>query len=234
MRHLSLLAALGLSVASGPASAQSPACAPDNGGLTLPRGFCATVVAESLGPVRDTNGDGKHDLVKRFWGPRQGAAGSGIALAGDALYFASNDQVLRFAWPAGKAEPDSVPQVIVRGLPVGGHASKGIAIGKDGRLYVSIGSLTNSCQMRDRQNRSAGHQPCLELEQRAGIWRFDPKVEGQAAHLGARVATGLRNPMAVTIEPTTGTLYAGVHGRDQLTENWGWPAEAGRENQIGR
>src|SRR5687768_18287445 len=91
MRHLSLLAALGLSVASGPASAQSPACAPDNGGLTLPRGFCATVVAESLGPVRhlvvapngdlwaarngaegglvlirDTNGDGKHDLVKRF------------------------------------------------------------------------------------------------------------------------------------------------------------------------
>lgn len=255
MRPLSILAVLGLSVASGSAAAQSPACAADNGGLTLPRGFCAMVVAESLGPVRhlvvapngdlwaartgaegglvlirDTNGDGKADLVKRFYGPRQGGAGSGIALAGDALYFATNDQVLRFAWPAGKSEPDSVPQVIVRGLPVGGHAAKGIAIGKDAQLYVSIGSLTNSCQMRDRQNRSAGHQPCLELEQRAGVWRFDPKVEGQAAHLGARVATGLRNPMAVSIEPTTGTLYAGVHGRDQLTENWGWPAEAGREN----
>src|SRR5688572_18028001 len=141
MRHLSLLAALGLSVASGPASAQSPACAPDNGGLTLPRGFCATVVAESLGPVRhlvvapngdlwaarngaegglvlirDTNGDGKDDLVKRFWGARRGGAGSGIALAGDALEFASNDQVRRFAWPAGKAEADSVAQVSLRGL----------------------------------------------------------------------------------------------------------------------
>ena len=75
-----------------------------------------------------------------------------------------------------------------------------------------------------------GHQPCHELEQRAGVWRFDPRKEGQAAHQGARVATGLRNPMAVSIEPSSGTLYAGVHGRDQLTENWGWPAEAGREN----
>ena len=229
--------------------------AADNGGWTLPKGFCAVVVAESLNAVRhlvvapngdvfaartgndggvvlirDTNGDGKADLVRRFFAPRTPGGGSGIALAADGLYFAANDQVLRFPWPAGQAEPDTVPQVIVRGLPVGGHASKGIAIGKDGRLYVSIGSLTNSCQMKDRSNRSAGHQPCYELEQRGGIWRFDPKKEGQMAYLGARVATGLRNPMAVSIEPSTGTLYAGVHGRDQLSENWGWPAEQGREN----
>jgi glucose/arabinose dehydrogenase len=246
-----------LGVLAGPVRAQNPACLPDNGGLTLPAGFCALVVAESLGPVRhltvspngdlwaarngpegglvlirDSNGDGKADVVRRFWAPRQAGAGagSGIAMGEGALYFATNDQVLRFPWPAGQPQPDSVPEIIVRGLPVGGHAAKGIAIGKDGQLYVSIGSLTNSCQMKDRSNRSPGHQPCVELESRAGIWRFDPKKEGQTAHLAARVATGLRNPMAVSIEPSTGTLYAGVHGRDQLTENWGWPAEAGREN----
>lgn len=244
-----------LALAPAAVSAQRPACTPDNGGWTLPRGFCAVVVAESLNAVRhivvapngdiwaartgadggvvlirDTNGDGKADLVRRFYPPRAATGGSGIALAPDGLYFAANDQVLRFPWPAGQAEPDSTPQVIVRGLPVGGHASKGIAIGKDGRLYVSIGSLTNSCQVRERTTQSPGVQPCVELEQRAGIWRFDAKKEGQAAHLAARVATGLRNPMAVSIEPSTGTLYAGVHGRDNLTENWGWPAEQGREN----
>jgi len=244
-----------LALAPAAASAQRPACAPDNGGWTLPKGFCAVVVAESLNAVRhivvapngdiwaartgtdggvvlirDTNGDGKADLVRRFYPPRAATGGSGIALAPDGLYFAANDQVLRFPWPAGQAEPDSTPQVIVRGLPVGGHASKGIAIGKDGRLYVSIGSLTNSCQIRERTTQSPGVEPCVELEQRAGIWRFDSKKEGQAAHLAARVATGLRNPMAVSIEPSTGTLYAGVHGRDNLTENWGWTAEQGREN----
>ncbi len=230
-----------------------PPCAPDNGGFTLPKGFCAMLVAESLGSVRhlvvapngdiwaarnrqegglfvlrDTTGDGKVDQVKRFYSAQGG--GSGVALGKDALYFASDDRVVRFAWPAGRPEPDSMPTIVVRGLPVGGHSAKGIAIGRDGRLYVSIGSLTNSCQQRDRQNNSAGHQPCTELEQRAGVWRFDPVKEGQAAHLAARVATGLRNPMAVSIEPTTGALYAGVHGRDQLTENWGWPLESGREN----
>jgi glucose/arabinose dehydrogenase len=244
-----------LALAPAAASAQRPACAPDNGGWTLPKGFCAVVVAESLNAVRhivvapngdvwaartgndggvllirDTNGDGKADLIRRFYPPRAATGGSGIALAADGLYFAANDQVLRFPWPQGQAEPDSIPQIIVRGLPVGGHASKGIAIGKDGRLYVSIGSLTNSCQTRERTTQSPGVQPCVELEQRAGVWRFDAKQEGQSAHLAARVATGLRNPMAVSIEPSTGTLYAGVHGRDNLTENWGWPAEQGREN----
>lgn len=242
-----------LVLAAAPLSAQRPKCDPDNGGLTLPAGFCATVVAESLGSVRhiavaangdiwaarsgpdggvvlirDTNGDGKADLVRRFFALPGG--GSGIAIGNDALYFAPNDRVLRFPWPQGRSQPDSIPEILVRGLPVGGHASKGITIGKDGRLYVSIGSLTNSCQIRDRSNRSPGQEPCHELEQRAGVWRFDPRHEGQTAHQGARVATGLRNPMSVSIEPSTGTLYAGVHGRDQLTENWGWPAEQGREN----
>ena len=238
---------------SNQAGAQRPACAPDNGGFTLPAGFCAVVVAESLGPVRhiavapngdiyaarqgpeggvmllrDTNGDGKVDMIRRLYAVQGG--GSGIAIGQDALFFGANDRILRFNWPSGQAEPDTAPITIVRGLPVGGHAAKGITVGRDGRVYVSIGSLTNSCQMRDRANQSAGNQPCFELEQRAGIWRFDPKQEGQAASLASRYATGLRNPMAVSIDPGTGTLYAGVHGRDGLTEQWGWPAEQGREN----
>src|SRR5688500_14584034 len=70
------------------------ACDADNGGITLPQGFCALVVADSLGParhfvvapngdlfvairnrrdttggivaMRDTNGDGRMDVRERF------------------------------------------------------------------------------------------------------------------------------------------------------------------------
>src|SRR5215213_349167 len=42
-------------------ASDSAACAPDNGGITLPEGFCATVFADSLGHARHAvvapNGD---------------------------------------------------------------------------------------------------------------------------------------------------------------------------------
>src|SRR3990172_9987596 len=82
-----------------------PTCDPDNGGLKLPEGFCALVVADNLGigrqmvaapngdlfvslrdrdaqtpgaivALRDTNGDGRFDLQEKF-GSR---GGTGIAL----------------------------------------------------------------------------------------------------------------------------------------------------------
>ena len=225
-------------------------CAPDNAGLTLPAGFCAQLVGENLGPVRhlavapngdlfaarrdsgvivlrDTTGDGRADIVGRFY---WGSGGSGIALANDAVYFAPNDRVLRFPWSPGQLEPASPAESIAVNLPVGGHAAKGLALGPSNALFVSIGSRTNSCQAQDRRDTIPGVNPCTELETRAGVWRFDARRTLQQQADGKRWATGLRNPMALAIQPGTGTLYAGVHGRDQLTENWEWPAEEGREN----
>ncbi len=235
------------------AAAQKPACAADNAGLTLPKGFCAVLVGESLGAVRhlavapngdvfaaragktggvvvlrDTTGDGKADVVATFY---SGPPGSGIALTADAVYYAPNDQVLRFPRTPGSLVPTGPPETILSGLPIAGHASKGIVIGKDGALYVSFGSVDNSCQgAKDRQGPFPGANPCTELGQRAGVWRFDARTPNQTSASGKRWATGLRNPMALSVEPSTGTVYSGVHGRDQLTENWSWPAEEGREN----
>jgi glucose/arabinose dehydrogenase len=36
--------------------------------------------------------------------------------------------------------------------------------------------------------------------------------------------------MAMAVEPRTGILHMAMHGRDQLTENWEFPVEEGREN----
>ena len=56
----SVLALTAGALAAQPASA-APTCAPDNGGITLPKGFCAMVAAEGLGYARHAvaapNGD---------------------------------------------------------------------------------------------------------------------------------------------------------------------------------
>ena len=62
------------------------------------------------------------------------------------------------------------PDTIVTGFPDnGGHSSRSLAFDHTGNLFVNIGSDTNACW-------AAGHgmDPCPELDERAGIWRFDP------------------------------------------------------------
>ena len=236
---------------AGTAAAQAPACDAGNGGLKLPPGFCAMVVGERLGTVRhfavasngdivaavvgqegglyvlrDTTGDGRVDQRAQLYA----GAGSGIVLTDGAIYYAPNDRVVRVPWTPGSLLPTGPVDTIAAGLPVGGHGAKGLALGADGGLYVSFGSRTNSCQEKDRQARSPGLRPCTELETRAGIWRFDAGKTGQGPGDAVRFATGLRNPMAMAVDPRTGILYTATHGRDQLTENWDFPAEAGREN----
>lgn len=248
MRRLLIPALLAL---ASPAAAQAPACDPDNAGLKLPTGFCAVLVGERLGNIRhfavapngdilaamvgqqgglhllrDTTGDGRVDQIVQLYP----GAGSGLVLTADAIYFAPNDRVVRVPWRAGASAPTGPVDTIASGLPVGGHGAKGLALGADGGLYVSFGSRTNSCQEKDRQTRSPGAKPCSELATRAGIWRVDPRRAGQGPGDAVRFATGLRNPMAMAVEPRTGVLYTAVHGRDQLTENWEFPVEEGREN----
>jgi glucose/arabinose dehydrogenase len=227
----------------GPAALASvPECDPDNGGITLPEGFCAQVVTDDIGParhlavapngdvyvavrerrgeaggivaLRDTTGDGRADVVARF-GP---SGGTGIAIHDGSLYFAPDDAVLRFPLTPGRLEPAGPPDTIVRGLPADrSHAAKSIAFDERGGLYVNIGSPSNACQREDRQPGSPGVDPCPELETRAGVWRFDADRVGQTQDDGTRWATGIRNAVALAFNPVDDALYAVQHGRDQLS-----------------
>jgi glucose/arabinose dehydrogenase len=236
---------------AGSSAVADPGCAPDNGGITLPQGFCATVFADDIGrarhivvrddgtvfvslaaarggnpaggivALRDTTGDGVADVTERF-GPEQG--GSGIDLRGEWLYFAPDDGVMRYRVPAGALRPEGEPETLVTGLPDDrSHTAKTIAVGSDGsQLFVNVGSPSNSCQDPDRQSGVPGQDPCPELETRAGIWRFDANATGQTQQGASdRFATGIRNAVAIAVHPTSGDLYAMQHGRDQLTQNWG-------------
>ena len=244
-RHLFLLLAF-VSTSGAAASAQSSQripCDTDNAGLKLPSGFCATIFADSVrgarhltiapnGDVfvaarnsrgqkdggvfvlRDTTGDGKADVRVKYGNN----GGSGIVLRGNNLWFATDDAVLRYQIRGGSMV---MLDTIVRDLPVGGHAAKTITIGRDNDLYINIGSLSNACQLQNRQAGSKGHDPCTELDTRAGIWRFEAFEKNQRQTKSKRFATGLRNSVAIEFAPD-GKLYVAQHGRDNLSSNWGF------------
>ena len=62
--------------------------------------------------------------------------------------------------------------------------------------------------------------PCPELANRAGIWRYDLNKRGQTIANGERFATGIRNAVAIAFEPLSNNLYVVQHGRDMLFDNW--------------
>lgn len=233
------------------AGSTGPACDANNGGLVLPDGFCALVVAATLGPVRevavapngdlyaavsgasggvrafrDTTGDGRPDVGASF-GP---GGGNDVELHDGYLYFALNDRVVRWRLEPGRLEPAGEPETIVAGLPAdGGHVAKSVAFAGD-VMYVNVGSRSNSCQEGDRKAGSPGLDPCAELERRAGIWTFSASRANQTFADGTRFATGLRNAMAIALQPGTGALFAVVHGMDMLAQNWGFSAELNANN----
>jgi glucose/arabinose dehydrogenase len=97
-----------------------------------------------------------------------------------------------------------------------GHIMHPFAITSDGVLYVNSGSITNSCQEKDRTLESPGISPCPELGLHAGIWRYAAGKTGQAFSAAERYATGTRNVVALAVNQADGTLYATLHGRDHL------------------
>jgi glucose/arabinose dehydrogenase len=227
-------------------------CDPNNAGITLPDGFCATLFADSLGAprhmtvaangdvivnarpmrtqnqqtpsdpggvyiLRDADGDGKAETKRRV----ADAAGTGIAIANGYVYATAGTSIVRYPYRAGSLELGAPADTILKDMPAGGHSSYNFIV--DGsRLIVNVGSRTNSCQERDRQNESQGVDPCSELDTRAGIWIFASERPGQTAGAGRRYATGIRNAVAMAQRAgDNNAIWVVQHGRDQLLQNWG-------------
>jgi glucose/arabinose dehydrogenase len=87
-------------------------------------------------------------------------------------------------------------------------------------LFVNIGSASNACQLVNRQAQSPGVFPCPELSTRAGVWLFNAGGTNQTQSTGRRYASGLRNMVALAVNPQNNALYGVQHGRDMLFENW--------------
>jgi glucose/arabinose dehydrogenase len=223
-------------------AADRPKCDPDNGGLTLPAGFCALVVADGVGTARhlavaengdvyvairgnnpggivalhDTNGDGRFEQKEHFG---EGST-TGVALRHGYLYVAHPTKIERYKMTAGQLVPGGTAETIVQGLPPENqHSDKGIAFDDKGSLYINVGAPSNACQNPDRKPMIKGQDPCPLLDKHAGIWKFDENKQGQTQDDGgSRFATGLRQMPAIAWHD--GALYIVMNNRDQLDVFW--------------
>lgn len=213
--------------------------------LILPDGFKAQIFAESLGQgrhmvinengdvyvslqrkknncgvaaLRDTNKDGKADVVKYFGE----YTGTGIGIHNGYLYVGADTIVVRYKLRPGELVPDTKAEVIAKGfLKNNQHGAKSFTFDNEGNMYVNVGAPSNACQTPDRTFHTPGNDPCPLLQEFAGIWKFKADKPNQHQMIeGQRYATGLRNCVALRWNPVTNHLYALQHGRDQLHEFW--------------
>jgi glucose/arabinose dehydrogenase len=150
--------------------------------------------------LRDADGDGVaetrsillHGLMSPF----------GMALVNGSLYVANADALVRVPYRDGQLTITNAPVKVVD-LPAGinHHWTKSLLANADGStLYVGVGSNSNAAEKG------------MEIEtDRAAILAIDVATGTRRVF-----ASGLRNPVGLTWEPTTNVLWASVNERDEL------------------
>lgn len=246
---LSLFAVFVLSVAPS-SRAALPAPDADDGGLSLPPGFHALVVADNLvvgkkvgntserlrglaiapngdiyakgkagliWALRDTDGDGRMDVIKEF-GPGDG--GTHIMLHDGWLYHSSRTAVYRYPYKPGELVPSGAMQTVVHRLPAEkDHDAKAFAFDDQGRMLVEVGSPYNVYSDGDRRPGAKGKTPeeVAEFQKTyGGFWRFDPNKLNQTQADGIRFSTGHRHALALAWHPVSREFFMTMMGRDNM------------------
>ncbi|HZW26080.1 MAG TPA: PQQ-dependent sugar dehydrogenase [Gallionella sp.] len=131
----------------------------------------------------------------------------GVAFRPGEILISRTDGVYRAPYRAGQAriEPEAV--TLLAALPAGGgHDSRTVGVGPDGRVYASLGIQGNCSD----QYLGAGYPfderrgGVLVLRENGGKANWEP------------FASGLRNPVGFDWHPQTGALYATNNGPDHL------------------
>ena len=233
-----------------PARAALPVPDPDDGGIDLPPGFRALLVADNLvvgrkagntperlrgiviapnGDIyakmvrgnilamRDTDGDGRVDVIKEF-GPGDG--GTHILFHDGWLYHSSRTAVYRYKYIPGELVPSSPVEVVVHNLPAEkDHDAKAFAFDDQGRMVVEVGSPYNVYSNGDRRLGAKG-KTTAEVDEfqktYGGFWRFDPNKLNQTQADGVRFSTGHRHSLALAWHPVAHEFFMVMMGRDQM------------------
>jgi glucose/arabinose dehydrogenase len=165
---------------------------------TMRRAKALGVSANRITLLRDADGDGVAETRDIFLkGLNQPF---GMALLGDTFYVGNTDGIVTFPYKTGATRIDGAGKPLTAFKP-GGHWTRSILPSPDGKkLYVGVGSQSNIGEVG----------PEVE-EGRAAIYEVDP-VSGEKRIF----AGGLRNPVGMAWEPTTGVLWTVVNERDGL------------------
>ena len=148
--------------------------------------------------LRDANRDGVAEIRETFLDGQ--SQPFGMALLGDEFHVGNADGLLAFAYTAGATRLTGPGRKLLPFKP-GGHWTRSLLPSPDRRkLYVGVGSLSNIGD--NGFDVEAGRACIYEIDLATGSSRI--------------FASGLRNPVGLAWEPTTGQLWTVVNERDGL------------------
>lgn len=127
----------------------------------------------------------------------------GMLIIKDKFYVANTDGLYVYPYKAGDTKITQPGKKIVN-LPAGGynnHWTRNLITNKDqSKIYISVGSGSN-----------VGENGMEYEVRRANILKVNPDGSGEKIY-----ASGLRNPVGMSWNPTTGQLWTVVNERDEL------------------
>ena len=128
-----------------------------------------------------------------------------IAFRKDEILIVRTDGLYRAAYRLGQEKILTDQVMLLAALPGGGgHVSRTVGVGPDGRVYVSLG-IQNNCS-----DQYLGENYPF-VDRRGGVLVLR-EVSGKASW--DVFASGLRNPVGFDWQPQTGMLYASNNGPD--------------------
>jgi glucose/arabinose dehydrogenase len=244
---LAFLVTISFIKSNGPAGL--PKGDPGNGGIVLPGGFEAVVVADTLGPtrhiavntngdiyiklrnprngkgsiaLRDNNNDGKADIIEYFGDYNDiGNYGNEMKLHNGYLYFATAGEIYRIKLTPGKLVPEGKSELVLTDdykREKSEHIAKSVTFDNKGNMYVPFGSPTDVCRIGGPE--TPGKDPCPELVEHAGVWKFSANKLNQTQKDGTKFATGLRSTVGMQWNDSQNALYLAQHGRDAFYPTW--------------
>jgi len=167
--------------------------------------FLAETSPGNIKLLRGMTKDGQPQLISVFASGLNIPFGMAFYPPGDDpqwLYVANMDSVVRFPYHNGDIRAASPPQHLLD-LPSGGHhRSRDIQFSADGKkMYISVGSEQNVDDGPNENNR-------------ADILEFNPDGSGLRVF-----ASGIRNPVGIAFNHTTGELWCSTNERDGLGDD---------------
>ena len=142
------------------------------------------------------------------------------------VYIANNNSVVRFPYAPGDLKARGAAETIVPKIAetTGGHSTRDVAVSADGKtILVSVGSGSNVAEGMPKKTpeETAAWQADHALgaawgkeDGRADVLAFYPDGSGRSVF-----ASGIRNCVSVTVNPTTGEPWCAVNERDSLGDN---------------
>jgi len=137
------------------------------------------------------------------------------------IYVGNTDSVARFPYRAGDLKASGKPEIVVAGLPHGGHSTRDIVFSNDGkRMFVSVGSASNVAEGLGKppsafwpEDHVLGATWGYETD-RADVLVFDPDGKNKGIF-----ATGIRNCVGLAVQPVNGELWCSTNERDGLGDD---------------